>query len=186
MSGKSTEIFLIPLAYDHIQGKTGRGSKARCQALADRVKRVPGYLDSNCVVVVSAGYTKESPATPTPEQSRSLAYQQVVFMRTLLPQADYIVKPPVWGTENEIRAASEYINQYCLYKNIDPKLCEVLISSNPIHLFRVKIWCRHVMSDMNIQFIEADHRFSIKETVRELLKLARDHYTTKYFDVWPY
>jgi len=183
VSGKSRIIFLIPLAYDYIQWPTGHGSRARCQALASLVDAK--YSDSKCVVVLTAGYTKRSPATPTPEQSRSLAHQQAVFMRTLLPQADYIIKPSVWGTENEIRTASEYIDKYCLNKNIDPKQCEVLISSNPMHLFRVKVWCRHVMPDMNMQFIEADHRFSMKEIAQEAVKLARDHFTTKYFDLWP-
>jgi predicted transposase YbfD/YdcC len=183
---KPVVIFLVPLAYDYIQKKTGFGSKVRCQALADIAKSETEYLDSDCVVVLSAGYTKESPDSPSPKQTQSLAHQQSVFMRTLVPKAEYIVRPSVWGTRNEIHAASVHIDRYCFEKNIDPKRCEILISSNWLHLFRVKVWAKHFMPDMNKRFIEANHRFLMKEVGQESLKLLRDHFSTKYFDVWPY
>lgn len=177
--------FLMPLAYDRIQGQTGRGSEARCRALAYQVRNDSHYLDSKYVVVLTAGYTKKSPSAPVSSQTESLAEQQAAFMRTLLPQAEYIVNPHVWGTELEISAANEEIEQYCKDRNVDPEQCTVLISSNRMHLFRVKFWCERFMSHQNKQFIEANHHFSVKEIVQESLKLVRDRFSLKYLDPWP-
>ena len=143
---------LSPLAYDYIDGKTGGGTKARCDAVKAwlRLKEIHYLYEDeyfsphNCIIVLTAGYQKENPSVRSSERT-SLASQQAKYLKSILVNdfegIDFIVRPHVWGTEHEIAATLEIAELECELKGILPQNVEFVFCSNPLHLyFRVDLW----------------------------------------------
>lgn len=170
-------VFVVPLAYDYMQNKSGHGTIARCRALLDELKR-DGVPSSQCVVILTGGYTAKSKTRPSARQTQSLAEQMRIYLEPYLRKAMFMVKPCAWGTQEEIRESGKVIEEYCKEHKIPLSQCIILTSSNRMHLRgRVALWWKQYVpksTEAVVRYIEADHDFRPWERVQEFGKLVRD------------
>jgi hypothetical protein len=155
--------FLVPYAFDgfNSDGTGGEGSRARCDALKK-------WVDKDDVVILSAGFTKSAPDTPSPEHSTSLAE----FMGKHIQQnwkptpVIHYSTPLVWGTLAETVAAVSFI------ESTASKDAEVWIATNPFHLVRVWMCWRFLASHRwKLHFVPAFHYFSWRSRFKEFISV---------------
>ncbi len=174
MSDKKT-YFLVPLAYDRIQNNTGAGTMTRCKALREWCveKSIP---ERQCIVVLTAGYTKKYPKFPLSWPYQSLAKQMHIYMEPHFINTRFIVEPCAWGTHAEIKAAANII-EGLINSEISGSHVEIVTSSNRIHLYgRVWLWWWKyaTTAKLKVTLVEASHRFTIWELAQEVAKIIRD------------
>lgn len=169
--------YLVPLAYDYIQRKSGKGTMARIDALIAYIHN-RGIRPDRCVSICTAGYSKSNPTSPNwgSAQGSSLAYQQATYIAKREPRIQRLFKPVTWGTFGETDHAIMHIKGHL---NTVPHLGQVhvVISSNPSHLRRVRLSWKYLARglDWHITFVPAIHPFSMKERlVQEPIKYIRD------------
>ena len=167
-------VFLVPLAYDRIQNNTGRGTMARCDVIIEFAEN-PQHSDCQYVVVLTAGYSKESPTCATVPRMQSLAQQMRLYMKPYIPEARYIIRSVTWGTRGEISEATALIREYCNWHKVPVEEVCIVTSSNFMHLHgRVKsLWKRHA-PDIKVRYLTADHSFTLREVVQETVKFTRE------------
>jgi hypothetical protein len=163
-------IFLVPYAYDRVDRtrRTGQGTRARvCAALM----RAHTYRALSVTAVLTAGYSKRSPASPSDDAPESLAHQMEELIKNERrkngPFVRTIAKPRAWGTLAETKAAIAEIKS----RSGAGDAVTVIIASNPFHLFgRVLIcWFWLKPRGWTILFAPAWHRFTWKERAQEVL-----------------
>lgn len=163
-------IFLVPYAYDRVDRAKGTGNGTHTRICA-ALKRARSYRALSATAVLTAGYSKHSPASPCDCAPESLAHQMEALIKNEYrrsgPFVHAVARPSAWGTLAETKAAIEEI------KNRSGKsdAVTVIIASNPFHLFgRVLIcWLWLKPRGWKILFAPAWHRFTWKERAQEIL-----------------
>jgi hypothetical protein len=165
----SAPQFLIPYAYDYIQNEKGAGTRARCDVLIDIAEMRPSI---ESWFVLTAGFTKMSPAAPTEEQKESLAEQMKKYILSQLPDAQVEAEPRGFGTIAETHGAIKIIERIALREHIARPV--VWVSSNPGHLYRVWLCWKFLAPPLwEVNYVGANHSFgSTKEICRECVKFA--------------
>lgn len=176
--GRCTLIFLVPYAYDRMpSGKpregvpTNRlGSKARCDVLigASQQYRKQAGSNTRCRFVLTAGYTKESPAIPTEDVKESIAMEMSDYLRSQNVWSTH-VHPIAWGTLEETRESIRIISHLSsLNWVIHPR---IFVSTNLGHLPRVWLcWLFLKPKGWRFRFVLANHSFTPKEWFQETAK----------------
>lgn len=152
--------FLVPYAYEYVkEGVTG-GTTERCDAI------LAARTDHKATAVLTAGFSKQNPTTPSKKHRSSLAQQQAEYISKKDPSVRCIVSPLGWGTLDETRHAIELISQNT---DLDSNV-EVLVSSNPWHLYgRVFLcWWRLKPRHWKIRFVPVHHNYTWKERFQEV------------------
>lgn len=160
-------IFLVPYAYDRMPGGKPRegvpanrlGSKARCDAL---IEEIPEGLDigntANYSFVLTAGFSKESPCTPTSEIHRSVAEEMATYVdRLCVYQVSLFPNNYrfVWGTYGETVEVIRTIRRECANNN------QIFVSTNLGHLPRVWLcWFFLKPEGWKVHFVLARHSFT--------------------------
>ncbi|MES2213760.1 MAG: hypothetical protein V4473_02915 [Patescibacteria group bacterium] len=177
------KTFFVPYAYDRISEKTGHGTKARCDALLDVVRSLD-IKEPN--FILTAGYSKESPAKPVEEAPESLAYQMCnyIYKQSIGFHQQILISwsPTAWGTLEETRQAA--IRIAAMFSFGEDEI-HVYISTNKGHMPRVRLCWKYIKRNLRIDkklrlhFVEAHHSFSIKEWVQETIKFLQYQHNFK-------
>lgn len=156
---RQAPVFYFALAYDHLVD--GEGSKARCDALAEKALEMSPLLRH---IVLTGG--RDANRTELP----SLAAQMAAYILDLHPFDVSIAPSAGWGTLPEIDAFFQVARRVC-----PEGPATVYVSTNPGHMLRALIYMNAMKpKGWRIRPVFAKHRFCWKDRlVMEPLKVAR-------------
>jgi hypothetical protein len=161
--------YFVPYAYDRITARqTSGGSIARCNALL-KTKNELGIDMEVSTFVLTAGFSKESPLTPTVSASEAICHQMADYLASQgFPKKDIFHVPAGWGTYWETRAAVDHIR----WSECGDQHKRVYVSTNGGHMPRVRIcWYFLAPKGWSVKFVSADHSFGDeKECLGEVIK----------------
>lgn len=149
------------------------GSKARCDKLIAMVSETeslrPGYI-----FILTAGFTKESPASPTQKVWESLSGQMERYLLSQGVQPKKIfAQERSWGTHEETVEAIKLITKMAeppQHLRFNPHI-DIYVSTNLGHIPRVWLcWYFLKPKKWKVHFVRANHSFTPKEYFQETAK----------------
>jgi hypothetical protein len=175
-------IYFVPYAYDRMPSGNPRdgvpperlGSRARIECLVDILNRIKGGLGeperSDFRFILTAGYSKCSPNSPSGGVTECLAEQMAEY---LFKHHQLIVSTPgplVWGTYAETRQAIVLISRSAAFRYLESEVI-VFVSTNSAHMPRVRLcWYFLKPRGWQVKFVTANHAFTRKEWLQETVK----------------
>ncbi len=167
------QYFLVPYAYDYIDPAkgTGAGTEARIDAgmntLTNRLCNVVPFE-----MILTAGYSKESPHTPTKSHPISLAEMMGKYTQATWPRSycHAHIKPSAWGTLEETEEAIRTISEL----RRPGVHTSIVVSSHKYHIPRIWLCWKLLPKPFRytLTFVKANHRFTKKEILAECVKFV--------------
>ncbi len=150
--------YCVPYAYDRPKAGQVGGSTARCDAIIKAVDQM-GIPRSECLFILSAGFSKKSVSRPIDDISVSIANQMAEYVESRGCRSRVVRL--TWGTYGETLSATNNI----------PTNQHVIISTNLGHMPRVLLcWWFLAPEHRDKEFVLADHHFTLREYAQETIK----------------
>ena len=157
--------FCIPYAYGRMGDKRWEGTKARCDALI-AVSEQLGINRKKTKFVLTAGFTKKFPTSPSTEAGESIAVEMNCYILGRI-KASTMVAGVTWGTYGETLTSINLIKEV-IQTEEHPT---VYVSTNFGHMLRVRLcWLFLKPKGWEVKFVTANHSSTLKEYLQEPVK----------------